>query len=93
MCPSRNWAANGESTAYHATITRITNLLVLNPLLQPPLTGHLPSVIPPGIRVVGPVELGAPHLNDVREPLKKDQLDLLVQFCDPVFKVRVTFQV
>jgi len=50
-------------------------------------------VVPSGIRVVTPVELGAPHLNDVREPLEKDQFDLLVQFCDPVLKVRVAFQV
>lgn len=46
-----------------------------------------------GIRVVCPVEFGAPHLNNLRKPLEKDQLDLLVQFCNPVFKVGVTFQV
>jgi hypothetical protein len=50
-------------------------------------------VIPSGIRVVRPVELGAPHLDDLREPLKEDQLDFLVQFCNPVLEVRVTFQV
>ena len=50
-------------------------------------------MIPSGIRVVHPVELCAPHLNDLCEPLKKDQFDPLVQFCNPVFKVGVTFQV
>ena len=73
--------------------TRATDLLVLSPLVQPALTRHLPGVIPSCIRVIRPVELGAPHLNDVCEPLKEDQFDLLVQFCNPVFKVRIAFQV
>ena len=50
-------------------------------------------MVPSGIRVVRPVEFGAPHLNDLREPLEKDQFDLLVQFRNPVFKVGVTFQI
>ena len=70
-----------------------TDLLVLSPLVRPTLAGHLPSVVPSGVRVVRPVEFGTPHLNDLCEPLEKDQLDLLVQFCNPVFEVGVTFQV
>ena len=70
-----------------------TDLLILSLLVQPTLAGHLPSVVPSGVRVVCPVEFCAPHLNDLREPLEKDQFDPLVQFCNPVFKVGVTFQV
>lgn len=50
-------------------------------------------MVPSGVRVVSPVEFGAPHLNDLGEPLEKDQFDPLVQFCNPVFKVGVTLQV
>ena len=57
---------------------RTTDLLVLSPLVQPTLAGHLPRVVPSGICVVRPVEFGAPYLYDLREPLEEDQFDLLV---------------
>ena len=72
---------------------RTADLLVLSPLVRLALTGHLPSVIPSGVRVVRPVELCAPHLNYLGEPFKKDHLDPLVQFRNPVFEVGVAFQV
>ena len=78
---------------YRVVRTGTTDLLVFGPLVQPTLARHLPSVVPSGVRVVRPVEFGAPHLNDLCEPLEKDEFDLLVQFCNPVFKVGVTFQV
>ena len=42
------------------------------------------------IRVVRPVELGAPYLNDLHEPLEKYLFDPLVQFRDPLLKIGVT---
>ena len=72
---------------------RTADLLVLSPLVRLALTRHLPSVIPSGVRVVRPVELRAPHLNDLSEPSKEDHFDPLVQFCNPVFEVGVAFQV
>jgi hypothetical protein len=50
-------------------------------------------VIPSSIRVVRPVKLGAPYQDDLREALKKDQFDLLIQFRNPVFEVGVTLQI
>ena len=46
-----------------------------------------------GIRIVRPVELGAPHLNDLREPLEQDQFNLFIQIRNPVFQVGIAFQV
>lgn len=46
-----------------------------------------------GIPIIRPVKLGAPHLNDLREPLEKNHFDLLVQFRNPLLQVGVTFQV
>ena len=78
---------------YQAADRGATYLLVLSPLIGPTFTGHLACVIPPSIRIVHPIKLGAPYLNNLCEPLEKNQLDLLVQFRDPVFKVGVTLQV
>ena len=74
-------------------LSQDANLLIFSPLVGPTLTGQLSRVIPPSIRIVCPVKLGAPHLNDLREPLEKHQLDLPIQFRDPVFQVGVTLQV
>lgn len=45
------------------------------------------------VAIVRPVKLLTPEMDDMREPLKKDTFDLLVQLRNPLVEVRVAFQV
>ena len=73
--------------------TKPTNLLILGPLVCPTLAGRFPNVITSVIRVIRPVELGAPYLNDLHEPIEKYLFNPLVQFRDPLIEIGVTLQV
>lgn len=78
---------------YETVNTKRANLLILGPLVRPSLARRFPSVIASGIRVIHPVKLGAPYLNDLHEPPEKYLFDPLVQFRDPLIKIGVTLQV
>ena len=70
-----------------------TYLLFLEPSPISPLVRNIPQGRQGALRVVLPVELGAPYLNDLREPLQEDAFYPLVELSDPMLEVGVAFQV
>ena len=70
-----------------------TYLLFLEPSPISPLVRDVPQGRQGALRVVLPVELGAPYLNDLREPLQEDAFYPLVELGDPVLEVCVALEV
>ena len=54
--------------------------LLLHPLILSPLTRDIPNrqQVSLSVAIIDPIKFGTPHMNDMRGPLEKDPLDLLV---------------
>lgn len=61
--------------------------------LIPSLLRDEPGSISSRIPIVRSVKLLTPDMDNMRETLKKDALDLLVQLGHPLVKIRIAFQV
>ena len=71
----------------------VTYLLILRTLVSSPLDILHDRRLTSSIRIIGAVELCAPHLDDVRKSLQQDAFDSLVKLGHPMFEVSIAFEV
>ena len=93
MLPSRNWTEDGVSPIPADGEMSLPHLLFLKPSTVSPLVRDVPQGWQSTLRIILPIEFGAPHLDDLREPLQEDAFYPLVELGNPVLEVCVALEV